>query len=406
MSITATKNESDCMSGAMTKFLILCGRRCLVSTGVGLVSVALAGCGAASGGSQSVIPPSISGVSNSGGYVNGAVITITGSNFGTKTPAAPYLWADFGEGNINPSPLGQDQSWSNIQNLIYSANGGPNNGPYAQGTAQSGSGVYWALMLSPPYNASTGTWGFTWNDLGATYYVFRKMKKNFTTANTINWKDFRMGVQGVGLDWAWGASNGNVVVENLPTGVNGESNAYAATYIDGAATGTQTSPSEIEGPINQWFSDEIVYQVNSCYTCANGRMQWIVNGALVGQEPINMGWTSWTLMLRDSASNEDITNMAIQGVADNDPSFPATNTFGLADIYVDNTWSRVMIGNAPTWNQSTVHEIEIPTSWSDSSISVVLHSDSPSSFTSAYLYVFDSNGDVNQNGFLLCTNCL
>ena len=349
--------------------------------------------------------PVITGVNATGGLVNGASLTITGSGFGTKSPAAPYLWADFGQGNLNPSPLGQDQAWSNIQNMVYSATGGPDNGPYAEGVPQSGSGVYWTLMLSPPYNAATGSWGFTWNDLSARYYVFRKMKKNFTTANTINWKDFRMGVQGAGLDWAWGPWNGNVVVENLPTGVNGESNAYAATYVNGATTGTQTSPSLLEGPINQWFSDEIAYQVNSCYTCSNGQMQWIVNGALVGQEPINMGWTNWTLQLRDSASNENITTMSIQGVADNDAAFPTTNTFGLADIYVDNTWARVMIGNAPTWGQSSIHDIEIPTAWSDNSITVVLHNNSLPSIGGAYLYVFDANGNVNQNGYPLCSNC-
>ena len=118
-----------------------------------------------------------------------------------------------------------------------------------------------------------------------------------------------------------------------------------------------------------------------------------------------MGWINWTLHLRDSATNEDITDMSIQGVADNDASFPTTNTFGLDDIYVDNTWARVMIGNAPTWAASTVHDIEIPTAWSGNSISVVLHNDSLPNFSGAYLYVFDSNGSVNQNGYPLCSNC-
>ncbi len=64
-----------------------------------------------------------------------------------------------------------------------------------------------------------------------------------------------------------------------------------------------------------------------------------------------------------------------------------------------------MIGNAPTWGQSTIHDIEIPTAWSDTSISAVLHNDSLPSFSGAYLYVFDSDGNVNQNGYPLCSNC-
>ncbi len=94
--------------------------------------------------------PVITGVSDSGGLVNGATLTITGSGFGTKSPAAPYLWADFGEGNINPSPLGQDHAWANIQNMVYSPTGGPDNGPYAAGTPQSGSGVVWTFFVDPP----------------------------------------------------------------------------------------------------------------------------------------------------------------------------------------------------------------------------------------------------------------
>ena len=356
--------------------------------------------------------PAITGVSDSGGLVNGATVTINGSGFGTKIPAAPYVWADFKQGNLDPSPLGLDQSWGNspgtgssVGNMVYSATGGPQNGPYAQGTPQSGSGVSWAFFVDPPAT-STGAWAFTWNDLGAKYYVFRKAKKNFATANTINWKPFRMySLFSGGTEWVWGSWNGNVEADGLHNTVGGMSSAYAATYVNGATSGTATSPTLTEGPLNQWFSDEIAYQVNTCYTCTDGTMQWWVNGSLVGQEPIYMGWTTYTLTLRDSATNEDIANMAIQGVADNDPSFPTTNTFGLADIYVDNTWSRVMIGNASTWAASTVHDVEIPTAWADGSINAVLHNDSLPNLDGAYLYVFDSNGNVNPDGYPLCGSC-
>ena len=357
--------------------------------------------------------PVITGVSAPNGLVNGQQLTITGSGFGAKSPAAPYLWADFEQGNLNPSPLGIDQAWANtpsasgsIDNMVYSATGGPNNGPYAQGIPQSGSGVSWAFFVHPPPVSSTGAWAFTWNDLNAKYYIFRKMKKNFVTANTINFKPLRMySLFSGGVEWVWGSWNGSVEADGLQNTPNGMSACYASTYVNGSTTGTQTSPTLTEGPINQWFTDEVVYQVNSCYSCTDGKMQWIVNGQLVGEEPINMGWINWTLVLRDSPTNEDIANLSIQGVADNDASCPSTNTFGLDDIYVDNTWARVMIGNAPTWAASTVHDIEIPTAWSASSITVSLHNDSSPNFNGAYLYVFDSNGNVNANGYPLCSNC-
>ncbi len=64
-----------------------------------------------------------------------------------------------------------------------------------------------------------------------------------------------------------------------------------------------------------------------------------------------------------------------------------------------------MIGNASTWAASTVHDIEIPTAWTSGSITVSLHNDSFPTFDGAYLYVFDSNGNVNANGYPLCANC-
>ena len=176
--------------------------------------------------------------------------------------------------------------------------------------------------------------------------------------------------------------------------------AYAALYLNGSRTGTSTSPTLTEGPINQWFTDEIVYQTNSCYKCADGDVLWIVNSSLVGQEPINMGWIVWTLVLRENATG-DMKWAAIQGVADNDPSFPNTNTFGLADIYVDNTWSRVMICNAATWTACNTKEIEVPTAWSQKSITIVLRSGAITDINNAYLYVVNSNGEVNQNGYRL-----
>src|SRR5262245_5388510 len=64
--------------------------------------------------------PTISGTS--GTYSTGQSIQLSGSGFGSKSPAAPYVWADF-EGGGNPSPLGQTSSWSKVQNLTWSTEG-------------------------------------------------------------------------------------------------------------------------------------------------------------------------------------------------------------------------------------------------------------------------------------------
>ena len=69
------------------------------------------------------------------------------------------------------------------------------------------------------------------------------------------------------------------------------------------------------------------------------------------------------------------------------------------DIYVDNGWSRVEIGNSPTYDTSTQREMQIPTSWTDSSISLTVNSGAFSPGETVYLYVADADGIVNDNGY-------
>ncbi len=68
------------------------------------------------------------------------------------------------------------------------------------------------------------------------------------------------------------------------------------------------------------------------------------------------------------------------------------------DIFLNYTKARVEIGNAPTWTDSTVREIQIPTSWSSSSISVKLNKGAFQTGSTAYLFVVDSDGSVS-NGY-------
>jgi hypothetical protein len=77
----------------------------------------------------------------------------------------------------------------------------------------------------------------------------------------------------------------------------------------------------------------------------------------------------------------------------------------LDDFYFDTTWARVMVGDQPTFDRSTHREIQIPTAWSDTSITVTLNQGTLNDLKNGYLYVIDANGQVNANGFRLCTIC-
>jgi hypothetical protein len=71
------------------------------------------------------------------------------------------------------------------------------------------------------------------------------------------------------------------------------------------------------------------------------------------------------------------------------------------DTYIDNTRAHVEIGNAATYAACTHTEIQIPTSWSASSITIRANQGSFASLTNTYLYVTDQNGAVNAIGLAL-----
>jgi hypothetical protein len=71
-------------------------------------------------------------------------------------------------------------------------------------------------------------------------------------------------------------------------------------------------------------------------------------------------------------------------------------------LYVDDTWHRVVISKGSTWASRENVEIQIPAEWSDNQI-VINTNLAGLNITEAplYLYVVDKNGIANENGFPL-----
>jgi hypothetical protein len=70
-------------------------------------------------------------------------------------------------------------------------------------------------------------------------------------------------------------------------------------------------------------------------------------------------------------------------------------------MFLDFTQARVEISKNSKWDESRqIHkEIQIPTAWSSSSITVRLNQGSFQNGETAYLYVIDENGNVNSQGY-------
>jgi len=81
---------------------------------------------------------------------------------------------------------------------------------------------------------------------------------------------------------------------------------------------------------------------------------------------------------------------------------PSVQVSEISEIYIDKSWQRVVIGNAPRYSEVTRSEVQRPIQWADTEIDVALNLGALDSSTGAYLYVFDRDNNVNENGVPLC----
>ncbi len=74
-------------------------------------------------------------------------------------------------------------------------------------------------------------------------------------------------------------------------------------------------------------------------------------------------------------------------------------TMDWGEIYIDNTLAKIAIGDAPNWTSVSHWEIQIPEAWSSTEARFRANQGSFSREESYYLYVFDAEGVMNEEGF-------
>lgn len=329
------------------------------------------------------LPASLSAQINissvSGIVSDNQTITIAGTGFGTKSPAAPILWADFSSG-INPSNLGQRTSWSEIQNLVRTVNL-----PAGAGTNCGVVGT-WDTSTGDPHYVSSFSFCITktyWTKV----YVFAKRYYDFEA--TTNQKFFRIN-------------------PNPAIGMND----FVAVYHKGWWTAF-LSECDSDNPDrfreddvgmncftkDRWMNEEFIWQYEGGSGLnANGRPG-------LGSGIIDYTRDGVVLQHQENIYNGVNTHSDLRMLDNFTPSNIPTDTppngshVYMADLYADETYSRVMLGNAATLAASTHREILIPTSWSNTSISAVVNMGTFPAGSTAYLYVIDSSNTPNSSGF-------
>ncbi len=75
------------------------------------------------------------------------------------------------------------------------------------------------------------------------------------------------------------------------------------------------------------------------------------------------------------------------------------------DIYMDSTIQRVVLADAPSYEEVSHWEIQKPVKWGPESLEFSVYEGALESYENSYIYVFDENGDVNMAGFPVCSDC-
>lgn len=334
--------------------------------------------------SVSFSAPSISSVS--GTMTNGSTVTITGTGFEpSATNDTPFAYSDM-ENNSLAARIGTnwtDYGYPSGHTLsVSSAHNRHANSSYnAIGTFDTAN----QFIAFRQESASSAKWY-------AQYWVYVDSAFTFASGNI---KLIRFWISSDNnLRIQAPINNADIVVEGRDTSHGGYSSNCSSGGWTPVITGTQTvdqvlghacGGEVLPGSVG-WHNYTSDIKDGSWhlmqFEMGTSHLKWWFDGKLIlssttinttgNYEPYHIGW------YRDSTSD-------------------GTGSVYFDDVYIDNTWARVEIGNASTYNACTVREIQPPVSRTSTEVQITLNAGSLdfTDETSEYLYLVDSDGTVS-----------
>ena len=324
----------------------------------------------------------VSGIIQHGNY-----ISISGNNFGVKSPARPTIWCDFEDGKTGcnsslssgtPYTYGTHWNWTdgnphaNSTRNLYTT-------PYTNGEkTASGFGID---------AQSTKFFGFNRRKVPVDWWSYMANYKTFYANSSDTSRDDE-----IGYTWQYHNFNGSSLDRKIPGQMNFRADPGEPNIDYGFSLGNKM-PND-----GSWFIEEYQMKRSSAINVQDGKVYYWVNGVRYTIEDI-LDWTAdypaqtyGTMILDEYWQTWVDANNNVFG-------FPINNgKVQYDDIYMDTTWARVMIGNSSMYDACTHREPLIPTTWSSGSITAYFNQGSFRNQESVYLFVVDSNG-LTSNGF-------
>lgn len=321
--------------------------------------------------------PTISGIS--GTVSSGQSITISGSDFGTKSTPTPIKWDNFESGEHGGTISGWDLTYGN--NVKYSNVGN-----------RTGSSLCYAAGVTTaddPSNANASNSRITLNSGISATKIFASYWIKW------NWGEITGGQikHGVHLCREYPGSSAPRINTVLYYSNNNPYWQGTGTYTPGfCSSGIDSCTlwgSANMYPTDTWVQVEVQIEQSTADLEDGSLISWVgkSTGAMV--KVVNF---PGNICLRKSDADYNYAQINVWTWAGNDEGDGYSTTIYYDDFYVDNTWARVVIGDASTYDNCTRREVQIPTAWDTGEITVTINQGSFGATDTAYLYVVDDDG--------------
>ena len=340
--------------------------------------------------------PAVSSVN--GTLIHGSSITISGSGFGAKSQAAPAVWDNASATNLATH---WDGWWPNTGTAAYQVHyTTPINGVALPHPHVS---QYIAGAHGDSAGSNDGYNVMIWKDIPTITYPTIIYMSSYWQIDP-RWNSSLGSPQDNNFK-LFDYSNGSSPYTMQTTGTNCNSNWYLC-YAAGTMFTASMSPEWI-------FNDD--GGINSCSLDSpdsNGHTLWWNGGAnalghwIKTEYEIRIArdstgyiriWDNGTLVLNYAGPTDGMTgatkSIALGGYA---RAYGASTQFRyFSDIYFDTTPQRAVICAGSTWANRGLCEVQVPSAWSDSSITVKVNQASFADASSKYLYVVDASGNAS-----------
>jgi hypothetical protein len=340
-------------------------------------------------------------ITSTGGTVSdGQEITVSGSGFGSNTLRQEFLGGTKVDGLANGARIDQ-QGWANWSLLTPSTNMYPH--VTTERGWSNGKSIVFDTRGTTEYKQTlfydTGSGGFNTLYTNALIYLDHD---TLLSGSYLQWKMMRWYKVADVVDHGDNLS-GSYMSNRL------NSTSFFSTFnSSGQSTNWfDTAPTSMNLPGRRaWYRYETWVRMNSAPGTANGlfrvRVTNPATGAVVTDDRVT------NVMYNGSADSGNLRFLVLQNYYGNASdggyaqAFNANAVSFWDDIYISQSEARVEVCDQATYSACVNKEIQYPTSWADGRITVRLNKGNKSSVGS-YLYVVDSTGAANANGYRLGT---